>query len=93
MLLWIRVLFAPTVDRFTRPITSRIAGARASTLAALVALAGILWWAGITWWYADMFSAMFAMQGGRFAGPDGTRWRSGCTQTASRTTSSAPALG
>ena len=71
MLLWIRVLFAPTVDRLTRPITSRIATTKATTLAALVALIGILWWAGITWWYADMFSTMFAMQSGRFASPDG----------------------
>jgi hypothetical protein len=71
MLLWIRVLFSSTVDRIARPITSRIASTAASTVAALVALAGILWWAAITWWYADMFSAMFAMQGGRFAGPDG----------------------
>jgi hypothetical protein len=71
MLLWIRVLFAPTVDRFTRPMTSRIASTKAATLAALVALVGILWWAAITWWYADMFSAMFEMQSGRFAGSDG----------------------
>ena len=71
MLLWIRVLFAPTVDRLTRPITSRIANTSATALAALVALAGILWWTGITWWYADMFSSMFAMQSGKFSGPDG----------------------
>jgi tRNA A-37 threonylcarbamoyl transferase component Bud32 len=66
-LMWIRLLFKSTIERFTAPIEARMGAVDAATLATLVAVLGLVWWAAITWWHSPLFSTLFALQSGTAA--------------------------
>jgi len=68
-LMWFRLLFRSTTERFTTPIETRVAKIDATTLSTFVAALGLVWWAAITWWHSPLFSTLFAMQSGTPAGP------------------------